>query len=177
MDGTLFLALALSCAPQVDAGTAQALVAVESGFNPYAIGVVGGALIRQPRTQAEAISTAKSLQAEGWNFSVGLAQINVRNLESLGLTVESSFDPCASLTAMQTVLADCYDRASSQVANAAARSQAALRQALSCYYSGNFVTGFEHGYVHRVALAARPIRPTPASFTSLSPSVISKEAP
>ena len=177
MDGTLFLAMALRCAPQVDAGTAQALVAVESGFNPYAIGVVGGALIRQPRNQAEAIATAKALQAADWNFSVGLAQINVRNLEPLGLTVKSAFDPCTSLTAMQTVLSDCYDRASAQVASAAERSQAALRQALSCYYSGNFVTGFEHGYVHRVALAARPVRPAPTSFTSLSPSVISKEAP
>ncbi len=177
MDGTLFLALALRCAPQVDAGTAQALVAVESGFNPHAIGVVGGALIRQPRTQAEAIATAKALQAAGWNFSVGLAQINVRNLEPLGLTVESAFDPCASLTAMQTVLADCYDRASAKNANTAARSQAALRQALSCYYSGNFVTGFAHGYVHRVALAARPPRTPEASSTSLSPLVIAKEAP
>ena len=175
MDGTLFLALALRCAPQVDAGTAQALVTVESGFNPHAIGVVGGALIRQPRTQAEAISTAKSLQAEGWNFSVGLAQINVRNLEPLGLTIESAFDPCASLSAMQTVLADCYRRAPAQDANTVARSQAALRQALSCYYSGNFITGFEHGYVHRVASAARPVRPTPASSTS--PLVIAKEAP
>ena len=158
MDSTLFLALALRCAPQVDAGTAQALVAVESGFNPHAIGVVGGALVRQPRTQAEAIATAKALQAAGWNFSVGLAQISVRNLERLGLTISSAFDPCASLTAMQTVLADCYDRASAKNADTAARSQAALRQALSCYYSGNFVTGFTHGYVHRVALAARPLR-------------------
>ena len=178
MDGTLFLALALRCAPQVDAGTAQALVAVESGFNPYAIGVVGGALIRQPRTQGEAIATAKALQAAGWNFSVGLAQINVGNLELLGLTVESAFDPCASLTAMQTVLADCYDRASEQDGGAGpAHSQAALRQALSCYYSGNFVTGFAHGYVHRVALAARPPRTPEASSTSLSPLVIAKEAP
>lgn len=177
MDGTLFLALALRCAPQVDAGTAQALVAVESSFNPHAIGVVGGALIRQPRTQAEAIATAKALQAAGWNLSVGLAQINVRNLERLGLTFESAFDSCASLTAMQTVLADCYDRASARIANAAERSQAALRQALSCYYSGNFVTGFKHGYVHRVALAARPPRTPEATSMSLSPSVTAKETP
>ena len=181
MDSTLFLALALRCAPQVDAGTVQALVAIESGFNPYAIGVVGGALNRQPRTEAEAIAAAKALQAEGWNFSVGLAQINVRNLEPLGLTVESAFDPCASLTAMQTVLADCYDRALwKDGAAGPVRSQAALRQALSCYYSGNFITGFKHGYVHRVALAARPIHTpsTPeASSTSLSPLVIAKEAP
>ena len=36
--------------------------------------------------------------------------------------------------------------------------QVALRQALSCYYSGNFATGFRHGYVRKVvAAAARPV--------------------
>ena len=50
MDASTFLALALACAPQVHADTARALVSVESGFNPWAIGVVGGALVRQPRT-------------------------------------------------------------------------------------------------------------------------------
>ena len=38
MDGSTFLALLLACAPQVDPTTARALVAVESGFEPNAIG-------------------------------------------------------------------------------------------------------------------------------------------
>ena len=49
MDASVFLALVLACAPQVNADTARALVSVESAFNPWAIGVVGGALVRQPR--------------------------------------------------------------------------------------------------------------------------------
>jgi type IV secretion system protein VirB1 len=61
----------------VHADTARALVSVESAFNPWAIGVVGGALVRQPRHRAEAMATAKALQAAGWNFSIGLGQINV----------------------------------------------------------------------------------------------------
>ena len=36
-------------------------------------------------------------------------------------------------------------------------SQVALRQALSCYYSGNFATGFRHGYVRKVIVAARAV--------------------
>ena len=80
MDATTFLALTLACAPQVHADTARALVRVESAFNPWAIGVVGGALRRQPRHQAEAIATAQALQAAGWNFSVGLGQINQGNV-------------------------------------------------------------------------------------------------
>lgn len=34
-------------------------------------------------------------------------------------------------------------------------AQAALRAALSCYYSGNFTTGFSSGYVSRVVASAQ----------------------
>ena len=91
MDASVFLALALACAPQVHTHTAQALVSVESAFNPWAIGVGGGALVRQPRHRAEALATARALQAAGWNFSVGLGQINVGNFERLGLTLDAAF--------------------------------------------------------------------------------------
>lgn len=155
MDASLFLALALACAPQVHAETARALVSVESAFNPWAIGVVGGALLRQPRNRAEALATAKALKDGGWNFSVGLGQINVGNFERLGLNVESAFEPCANLAAMQTVLAECFDRANGAASKAV--HQVALRQALSCYYSGNFATGFRHGYVRKVIVAARAV--------------------
>ena len=154
MDASVFLALALTCAPQVHADTARALVSVESAFNPWAIGVVGGALVRQPRHRTEALATARALQAAGWNFSVGLGQINLGNFERLGLNVESAFEPCTNLAAMQTVLVDCFDRAR-QPASTPAIDQEALQKALSCYYSGNFATGFRHGYVRKVVLAAR----------------------
>ena len=148
MDATTFSALVMACAPAVHASTAQALITVESGFNPYAIGVVGGVLDRQPRNRAEALATADHLQAAGWNFSVGLAQINARNFERLGLTTATALDPCQNLRAMQAVLGECFERSGQGV-----EPQTALRQALSCYYSGNFVTGFRHGYVQRVASA------------------------
>ena len=156
MDASVFLALALACAPQVHADTSRALVSVESAFNPWAIGVVGGALVRQPRHRAEALATAKALQAAGWNFSVGLGQINVGNFERLGLTLESAFEPCPNLAAMQAVLGECFDRARAS-SRPPAPNQTALRQALSCYYSGNFDTGFRHGYVRKVVVAARSV--------------------
>lgn len=147
------LALLLACAPQVDARTATALVDVESARNPHAIGVVGGTLDRLPRNRAEALATAKALQATGWNFSVGLAQINLKNLPRLGLTLEQAFDPCTNLHAMQTLLGECLQRTPIRDGSSTA-TQEQLRRALSCYYSGNFSTGFAHGYVRRVALAA-----------------------
>lgn len=145
-----FVTLVTACAPWVHPDTARALVTVESGFNPHAIGVVGGVLERQPRNASEALATARSLQAGGWNFSVGLAQINVRNFERLGLSLPMAFDACENLKAMQTVLGECLERAGSSAA-----PQSDLRRTLSCYYSGNFTTGIRHGYVARVAAAAR----------------------
>ena len=158
MDASTLLALAMACAPQVHVGTAQALVQIESSRNPWAIGVVGGSLDRQPRHRAEALATAKALQASGWNFSVGLAQINVGNLGRLGLTIESAFEPCTNLAAMQAVLVECFDRAGA-AARRATGHQTTLRRALSCYYSGNFSTGFHHGYVRKVVAAASASRP------------------
>jgi type IV secretion system protein VirB1 len=156
MDAAIFLTLAMACAPQVHPDTARAVVSVESGFNPYAIGVVGGALIRQPRTRAEALATIDALHAAGWNYSVGIGQINVANFARLGLTPRTALDPCTNLTAMQAVLGECFERASPT-----ADAQAALRRALSCYYSGNFSTGVRHGYVGRVVANARASSPPP----------------
>ncbi len=161
MDPSTFLALALACAPQVHTSTVQALVSVESAFNPWAIGVVGGALQRQPRHRTEAIATAQALHAAGLSFSVGLGQINVGNFSRLGLSLATAFEPCTNLAAMQAVLTECFERALRKSARSSA-DQAALRAALSCYYSGNFTTGFRHGYVRKVVAAARnPVRLSP----------------
>lgn len=154
MDAALLASLAMACAPLVHPATVAALVTVESSSNPHAIGVVGGLLERQPRTLAEAIATAESLHRNGWSYSVGLAQINVRNFDRLGLNDRTAFDPCANLHAMQTVLGECLESLGRLP------EQPALRSALSCYYSGNVTTGFADGYVHRIVAAsrARPIR-------------------
>ena len=160
MDIATFLALALVCAPQVHPDTARAIVTVESAFNPFAIGVVGGSLERQPRTRAEALATINALRAGGWNYSVGLGQINITNFNRLGLTPQAALDPCTSLGAMQVVLGECHARAS-----AGAGEQDALRRALSCYYSGNFSTGMRYGYVGRVVAAATAPSRTPQRAT------------
>lgn len=141
-------ALVLACAPLIALDTAQALISVESQGNPYAIGVVAGSLVRQPRNLPEAVVTARALDAGGRNYSVGLAQINKANFARHGLSIESAFDPCGNLRAMQSILGDCFGRASVR-----AEPQVALRRAFSCYYSGNFQTGFQHGYVQKVVTA------------------------
>ena len=153
-------ALVLSCAPLVAQDTAHALIHVESAGNPFAIGVVGGALVRQPVNRAEAVATVAALEAAGWNYSVGLGQINKRNFQRFGLTATTAFEPCANLGAMQGILGECFARASQRQPK-----QVALRDAFSCYYSGNFVTGHRHGYVGKV-LAAWTSRPGPPGGTA-----------
>lgn len=154
MDASTFLSLALACAPQVHASTVHALVSVESAFNPWAIGIVGGSLQRQPRHRTEALATAQALHAAGRNFSVGLGQINVGNFQRLGLSLATAFEPCSNLAALQAVLTGCFERAQRKSTRTSG-DQAALRAALSCYYSGNFTTGFRHGYVGKVVAAAQ----------------------
>lgn len=145
-----FVALAQECAPSVAPQTLLAVASVESGFSPHAIGVVGGRLSRQPKGLPEAISTALTLRAQGVRFSAGLMQIYVGNWSAHQLDHESVFDPCANLRAAAAILGSCYARASS----ARRTEQGALRDALSCYYSNNFVTGYSHGYVQKVVAAA-----------------------
>lgn len=125
------------------------VVNVESGHNPYAIGVVDGRLERQPRNLREAVATARMLEERGRNYSLGAAQVNRANLKKTGLdTYERAFDYCANLTAGSKILSGCFQRAGHD-----------WSKAFSCYYSGNFVTGFKHGYVQRVVKSMAKTHP------------------
>lgn len=116
------------------------IIDVESGFNPYAIGVVGGQLVRQPKNLGEALATVQMLDAKGYNFSVGLTQVNRVNLGKYGLdSYEKAFDTCPNLSVGARILAECY-----------ASSGGDWGKSFSCYYSGNFVTGYRDGYVQKI---------------------------
>ncbi|RDK01135.1 lytic transglycosylase domain-containing protein [Paraburkholderia lacunae] len=165
-----FLTLAQQCAPAVAPATTAAVVRVESGFNPYAIGVVHGRLQRQPVNLGEAVATARALDAAGWNYSAGLAQVNRSNWSHFGLTPETVFDPCRNLAASAAILQGCFERAKGAHAGTHAQVQDALRAGLSCYASGDFSSGFRTGYVQRVvAQAARPDQVVPAIAIDVSP--------
>lgn len=133
-----FIDLAKQCAPMIHVQTMASLVKVESGFNPYAIGVVGGRLERQPRSHAEAVATAYNLEKLGFNWSAGYAQVNKKNFKKYGLTIETAFEPCPNLNAGGAILAECFIRALPKFPD----QQHALRGSFSCYYSGNYSTGF-----------------------------------
>ncbi|MGO4395882.1 lytic transglycosylase domain-containing protein [Variovorax sp. M-6] len=134
-----FEKLVAECAPDVHPTTLRGVVTTESSWNPYAIGVVGGRLDRQPRSHAEAVAAARELERKGFNFSMGLGQVNRYNLAKYGETYETIFEPCRNLRAGSAILKDCYQRAVAKMRV----EQQALRAAFSCYYSGNFTRGFK----------------------------------
>src|SRR5690606_17663980 len=137
----------------VPAEVMQHVVKVESSFNRYAIGVVGGRLVRQPRNLPEALATARMLEQRGYNFSLGLAQVNRKNLEKYGLdSYEKAFQACPNLQAGSRILAECYSR-----------SRGSWPKSFSCYYSGDFKTGFRHGYVQKIYASIRATSPAQAS--------------
>lgn len=159
------------CAPEVSTETMAAVVQVESGWNPLAIGVVGARLKTPPATLEEAVFFSEQLEELGKTFSVGIAQINRKNLPRLGLTYEQAFEPCTNLQAASKILVSCYARARKQ----ASTEQEALEDALSCYYSGNFERGYQRGpkgepsYVEKVRAAVRlPGTYTVPSFSSIN---------
>lgn len=114
-----------------------AIAQVESAGNPHAIGVVDGQLERQPSSREEARSTITQLEAEGWNYSVGLVQVNRVNFVRFGVTADELLEPCTNVAVGAAILAECYGRARGQGGD----EQRALRAALSCYYSGTFSVG------------------------------------
>ena len=84
----------LGCQIDVPASVMKHVVKIESSFNPFAIGVVKGRLARQPRNLKEAVATAEMLEANGFNFSLGLAQVNRYNLKKYGIhTYADAFEP------------------------------------------------------------------------------------
>ena len=140
------------------------VVRVESSRNQFAIGVVGGHLVRQPQNLPEALSTVRMLEGRGYNFSIGLAQVNRYNLGKYGLdSYEKAFQVCPNLQAGSRILADCYSRSGGD-----------WGKSFSCYYSGNFVTGYRHGYVQKIYASMHGTTPAAAVDATTPIPVVSR---
>ena len=130
-----------TCQSQVDASILKRLIDNESSRNPYAIAVVGANAINQPNTIEDAIQIATDLDKDGFNYSLGLMQINKKNFPAYGLTIEQAFDACTNIEVGADIYAKCYQRAKQQSPNKP--HPQLLDDAASCYYSGNFSRGYK----------------------------------
>jgi len=140
------MGLAAQCANGVAPSTIAAVVHTESKGYQFALNVNG--VSRQPdrpTSAADAARTARSYIARGYSVDLGLGQINSRNMNALGLSWDSVFDPCANIGAAGQVLAGNYHRVRD-----GRMPQEALRVALSMYNTGSQIRGFRNGYVGRV---------------------------
>ena len=142
----MIAAALLACAANVAPVTLEAVMRVESGGNPLAINV-NHLLGPQPHpvTLTDAVATAKSYVARGYNVDLGLMQVNSRNLAALGTTIEQVLDPCTNVKAGAAILTANY----AEAVRSRGEGQGALQAALSAYNTGSFYRGFANGYVAR----------------------------
>lgn len=133
------------CAPMVNHELMLGIISVESSHNPYAIGVVNAHLQRQPQNLAEAKVTAQHLEQAGYNYSVGVTQVNRSNFNRFNLTLDNAFDTCTNLNAGGQILAECLRSAVAQ-----GYQQEAINKALSCYYSGHLNSKVGMQYANKV---------------------------
>lgn len=162
--------LVARCAPTVHLDTMKAVMSVESTGHIFAIADAGPLslpwsqrkhLVRSffPSTVDEAVSIAEELKSKGHTFSMGVAQINDRNLAAYGLTIKDVFDPCKNIAVGGAILTDFYLKAQKKFTGFKI-----LRAALSAYNSGSFERGDHDGYVDAVIRAGgKPIALTMTS--------------
>lgn len=145
------------CAPTVHPETMAAIVSAESRGHQFAIADAGPVrlpwserkkLVRSlyPGNLQDAVAIARKLIAAGHTVSLGVGQVNDRNLPRLGLSIADAFDVCTNLSAAGRILTDFYVRAVKQFGE----GDKALHAALSAYNSGDWVRGARDGYVDLV---------------------------
>jgi soluble lytic murein transglycosylase-like protein len=77
-----------------------AIAKVESGFRPWVINInQNGRSIKviNPKSVEEAAIYLQYLHDNGYNYDVGVGQINVRNIKRLGLRPQQLLDPCNNI--------------------------------------------------------------------------------
>lgn len=120
-----------ACGPWVHRDTIAAVVAVESGGHPWAIGTPHGAFYARTRGEARAV-LARELRT-GTSVDIGLMQINSQWIARLHIVPDRLLDPCVNVRVGTAILAADFVAASRP-----GRTHAqALIAALSAYHSGS----------------------------------------
>jgi len=137
------------CAPDIAPVTIAAIVQQESGGNPLLLHDNTTKIILRPRSVAEATRLAQALIDQGHSVDIGLAQINNKNLSSMGLKIKDVLDPCTNLRAAQSVLKSAWEQSGHD-----------LRGTLAAYNTGKTTTPIGVHYSAQVFAAAGVKVPT-----------------
>lgn len=169
------------CSPSVHPETMAALISTESQGHVFAIADAGPKhlpwskrkfLVRSYYLKSldSAVAKANELIVNGHTVSLGLTQVNDRNLAALGLSVREVFDTCTNLGAGGKIFTDFYLKAVKEFGP----GPKALRAALSGYNSGNWVRGEKDGYVDLVFnQRGKPLRLKVGETSGRSSSMVS----
>ena len=130
-------ALLKRCAPQISPVTMAALVAQESGGDPYALDDDSTHIVYHPVSYAGAVRLAAQLIGAGHSGDLGLAQVNSGWLAPLRLTAAQLLDPCENLRAGSLILLRAWRAAGAGPASGAPPRAKRLARALAIYHSGN----------------------------------------
>jgi soluble lytic murein transglycosylase-like protein len=125
-----------------------AIVQVESGGNPLAIGDNTTRRSYYPHDRTTAERLARRLLDAGHLLDLGIAQIDSMNFAGFGVTAHTIFDPCTNLSIGAKILSGDYAVATRRYGN----GQVALRHAIGMYNTGRLDAGAP--YVARVLAAA-----------------------
>lgn len=154
------------CAINVAPSTMLAIVRVESGGNPWAIGLNQGQRLRFPaQSLLQATAWVNYLEAHGYDFDVGLGQVNVRNVHKYGYKAHDMLEPCKNLWVASTILTKNYQGALLR----SLTPKEALFKAISAYNTGNYNHGFTNGYVQRVIANAFSQQNLPLKVVKVKP--------
>ena len=135
------------CAPEIAPVTMKAIIRTESKGNRLAIGLNHNRHLRyQARNIKQATAWVNYLEEHNYNFDIGLAQINIKNVHKYGYRAKDMLEPCKNLQVAALILQHGYTLA----LNTSSNKQEALYKAISAYNCGNYQTGFNNGYVLRV---------------------------
>lgn len=139
------------CVPNIAENTMMAIIKTESKFNPLAIGLNKGVrLMYQPQNLAQAGSWVTYLEKHGYNFDVGITQVNIKNIHKYGYRAIDALDPCLNMKLGGHILQSSYIKALRKSGN----KREALYKAISAYNTGNYRSGFHNGYVQKVVYNA-----------------------
>lgn len=129
-----------------------AIIKTESGGNPNAININKDSngrkarIAAQPKNREQAIQWVNYLEKNGYNFDVGLAQVNSINIRKYGYRAQDALDVCTNLRMASDILKKNYSSALYKNGD----QQYAIRMAISAYNTGNYRSGFSNGYVSKV---------------------------
>jgi type IV secretion system protein VirB1 len=144
----LITSLCAQCGPSVEPSTTRAIIQVESGGNPYAIGDNTLKKSFFPKSKKEAVELAEYLLSQDHNLDMGLMQINSQHLKAGKFPLDDIFDPCRNIAIGTGILSDFYRRNDRGEAR-----NVVLFKALSAYNTGSAWRG--PGYINRILKAAR----------------------